>query len=368
VPEATQVNFYTAQAYDQVNNSGYDRFKLTSTNGAVFNDPGYDYDFRIESNSQSYAFFVDASTGGIRSDVYDFQINNQDDGPALTLMSGRDYNSFLMGAAANYGSNNSAENKWSWNWRGRGSASTQHYNFLYDEIGNKEMFRVQADASQTVVVVNDGSNDIDFRVESDANAHAFFVDASNSFVKSGVAHHVGNTSTGLYSSGEGVGLYAPNAYSGCGAHLEIGTDAADGWSCVYMNRSWSSGNDERMMQFAVNGTVVGTITSNSTTTSYVTSSDHRLKENVVNLTGATTRLKQLSPKRFNFIADADTTVDGFIAHEVQSIVPEAITGTHNQVDTDGNPVYQGIDQSKLVPLLVATIKELEARITALENA
>jgi hypothetical protein len=122
------------------------------------------------------------------------------------------------------------------------------------------------------------------------------------------------------------------------------------------------------VQFKDRGTTVGSITGSSSTTSYNTSSDYRLKENVVELTGATTRLKQLEPKRFNFIVDADTTVDGFLAHEVQSVVPEAITGTHNEVDADGNPVYQGIDQSKLVPLLVATIKELEARITALENA
>jgi hypothetical protein len=121
--------------------------------------------------------------------------------------------------------------------------------------------------------------------------------------------------------------------------------------------------------FNYNGGAIGSITQSGTSgVAYNTSSDHRLKENVVELTGATTRLKQLEPKRFNFIADADTTVDGFLAHEVQTIVPEAITGTHNEVDADGNPVYQGIDQSKLVPLLVATIKELEARITALENA
>ena len=111
---------------------------------------------------------------------------------------------------------------------------------------------------------------------------------------------------------------------------------------------------------------VGTIGVTTSSTSFNTSSDHRLKENVTDLTGATTRLKQLNPVRFNFIADADTTVDGFLAHEVQTVVPEAITGTHNEVDEDGNPVYQGIDQSKLVPLLVATIQELEARITALE--
>ena len=115
-----------------------------------------------------------------------------------------------------------------------------------------------------------------------------------------------------------------------------------------------------------NTTLVGNINVTSSSTAYNTSSDYRLKENVVDLTDATTRLKQLAPKRFNFIVDADTTVDGFLAHEVQSVVPEAITGTHNEVDADGNPVYQGIDQSKLVPLLVATIKELEARITALE--
>ena len=138
-----------------------------------------------------------------------------------------------------------------------------------------------------------------------------------------------------------------------------------------------------------NGTV-GNITTNGGGTAFNTSSDHRLKENVTADWDATTRLKQLNPVRFNFIADADTTVDGFLAHEVQSVVPEAISGTHNEVevwkdgeelpdgvsvgdnklDEDGNtiPVYQGIDQSKLVPLLVKTIQELEARITALENA
>ena len=122
------------------------------------------------------------------------------------------------------------------------------------------------------------------------------------------------------------------------------------------------------LYFMTQGVGVGSVTGDTSSTSYNTSSDYRLKENVVELTGATTRLKQLEPKRFNFIADNTRTVDGFLAHEVQSVVPEAITGTHNEVDNEGNPVYQGIDQSKLVPLLVATIKELEARITALEEA
>ena len=138
--------------------------------------------------------------------------------------------------------------------------------------------------------------------------------------------------------------------------------------------------------------VVGTIRTVGSATQFNTSSDYRLKENVNYDFDATTRLKQLKPARFNFIADANTTVDGFLAHEVSSIVPEAISGekdamkteeyevTPAVLDDDGNviteavmgtrevPEYQGIDQSKLVPLLVKTIQELEARITQLENA
>ena len=143
-----------------------------------------------------------------------------------------------------------------------------------------------------------------------------------------------------------------------------------GGPVLYLNRTATVGV---ILQTRMNNSPVGSISVNSSSTAYNTSSDYRLKENVTDMTGATDRLKQLNPVRFNFIADADTTVDGFLAHEVQSVVPEAITGTHNEVDDDGNPEYQGIDQSKLVPLLVATIQEqqaaieaLTARVTALE--
>ena len=152
-----------------------------------------------------------------------------------------------------------------------------------------------------------------------------------------------------------------------------------------------SGGAKYKISFKQNGTQVGVIEVGTSSTAYLTSSDYRLKENVAPLTSATERLKQLNPSRFNFIADADKTVDGFLAHEVQDVVPEAISGTKDAMrdeeyevtpavlDDDGNvvtaavmgtrsvPDYQGIDQSKLVPLLVATIQELEARIAALES-
>ena len=137
-------------------------------------------------------------------------------------------------------------------------------------------------------------------------------------------------------------------------------------TCLRLNRTEnSSGN---IASFFFDATEVGRITVNGSSTSYVTSSDYRLKENVVDMTDAITRVKQLSPKRFNFIADADdTTVDGFLAHEAQTVVPEAVEGTHNEVDVDGNPVMQGIDQSKLVPLLTGALQEAIAKIETLET-
>jgi hypothetical protein len=130
------------------------------------------------------------------------------------------------------------------------------------------------------------------------------------------------------------------------------------------------GNAGTFMQFFHSGTgsQIGSITnSGGTATAYNTSSDYRLKENVVSLTGAIDRVNQLQVRRFNFIADPDRTVDGFIAHEAQEIVPECVTGEKDAVNDDGNPVMQGIDQSKLVPLLTAALQEAIAKIEALET-
>ena len=112
---------------------------------------------------------------------------------------------------------------------------------------------------------------------------------------------------------------------------------------------------------------VGRISTSGSATSYVTSSDYRLKENIVPISESLSRLNQLKPSRFNFIEEPGKVVDGFIAHEVQDIVPEAIVGEKDEVDEEGGIVPQGIDQAKLVPLLVAAVQELEARVKELEN-
>ena len=111
----------------------------------------------------------------------------------------------------------------------------------------------------------------------------------------------------------------------------------------------------------------GSIKMGPSSVTFNTTSDYRMKENIASLTNGITRLKQLIPKRFNFINDTTkTVVDGFFAHEVSPVVPEAISGTKDKVDSDGNPEYQSIDQSKLVPLLVAALQEAIGRIEALE--
>ena len=111
--------------------------------------------------------------------------------------------------------------------------------------------------------------------------------------------------------------------------------------------------------------IAGTIRVTNGATTFNTSSDYRLKTDVQPMASATERIKQLNAVNFAWIASG-TRVDGFLAHEAQSIVPEAVTGTKDEVDDDGVAVMQGIDHSMLVPLLVKTIQELEARITALE--
>ena len=106
-----------------------------------------------------------------------------------------------------------------------------------------------------------------------------------------------------------------------------------------------------------------------TTTSvvYNTSSDYRLKENIVGIDDAIDRVKQLKPKRFNFIQEPSVVVDGFMAHEAQEVVPESVTGAKDEIDDNGEPVYQGIDHSKLVPLLTAALQDAISQIETLTS-
>ena len=181
---------------------------------------------------------------------------------------------------------------------------------------------------------------------------------------------MGINSVGIaYSSGEKLSLQNDNFGFGIKTESTCAGLWNTGTSGTYLALAYGSG-----------GAAGGSISYSGGTTSYNTSSDYRLKENVDYTWDATTRLKQLKPARFNWISDdTDTLIDGFLAHEVSSIVPEAVTGEKDAVYTAeeaensagaeaGDIKVQVMDNAKLVPLLVKTIQELEARITTLESA
>jgi hypothetical protein len=123
------------------------------------------------------------------------------------------------------------------------------------------------------------------------------------------------------------------------------------------------------------GNVAGYVIQNGTTTvSYTTSSDYRLKENIVPMTGALDKVLQLKPVNYTWKEDGSDG-QGFIAHELQAVVPDAVVGEKDAVDEEGNIKPQGVDTSFLVATLTAAIQEqqtiindLKARITALEGA
>ena len=137
-----------------------------------------------------------------------------------------------------------------------------------------------------------------------------------------------------------------------------------------------------LIHFVGGTSVIGEIKQDGDgTITYATSSDYRLKENIVDLTGAITRVKNLKPKRFNFKLNSGLTKDGFLAHELKEVVPESVNGTKDEVVTAdgkannptlknlnvGDPIYQTADASRVVPLLTAALQEAIAKIETLET-
>ena len=273
------------------------------------------------------------------------------------------------------------------------------------------------------VVLNENSADVDFRVESDNLDDALFVQGSDGNVgigtnspsdtldverasgvvtlglqsrdRSDTRIHFGDNNDGdigiiNYAHSDDSMRFTTNASEAMridsSGEIFFGTTARPSATVggsgfepaandrMILNLGCTTTANRNVAVFRNPNNAVGTINVSGTSTGFNTSSDYRLKENVVTDWDATTRLKQLKPSRFNFKADKDRTVDGFLAHEVSSIVPEAISGEKDAVDKEGNPEYQGIDQSKLVPLLTKALQEaivkietLEAKVTTLES-
>ena len=210
----------------------------------------------------------------------------------------------------------------------------------------------------THVIHNDGSGNSRFGIDNDNmllidedTSAAMYLNGSTVFYvepdgKQTIYGNVASYALNVTNDGNNTNRY--------GVRIKVGEDSGSGtnYLCGFQDGDGNS---------------VGSITFSGSNTSFNTSSDYRLKSNIADLTDATTKLKELKPKKFSWTKDTNNKlIHGFLAHEVSPVVPEAVIGEKDAKDADGNPEYQQIDQSKLVPLLVKTIQELEARIAALE--
>ena len=197
-------------------------------------------------------------------------------------------------------------------------------------------------------------------------------EAMRIFSSTGVS--IGNTTdpgaTNL--SVAGVGLFGTTTNS---ARISVETSGnkvagffkndASGYQTITVQNAGASGT--RYLEWFVAGTTdVGYITSNGTGVTYATLSDYRLKDNPQPMTGALDKIAQLKPCTYTWKSSGEIG-QGFIAHELQSVFPDAVAGEKDEVDANGNPIYQGVDTSFLVATLVAAVQELQAKVAAFEG-
>ena len=212
------------------------------------------------------------------------------------------------------------------------------FNQFYMQVGGTNKLSLYADAS--ISAVDSQTNPLVFYTNAAERAR---IDSSGNLLVSKTAND--DTTVGF--------RYVASQY------LSI---VRDGNPPIYLNRLSSNG---RIAEFARSGTVVGSIEVTTTNTSYVTSSDYRLKNTIVPMTGALAKVALLKPCTYKWNVDGSDG-EGFIAHELAEVVPQCVTGEKDAVDEEGNPQYQGIDTSFLVATLTAAIQEQQAIIEQLK--
>jgi hypothetical protein len=230
-------------------------------------------------------------------------------------------------------------------------------------------------ASSKIFLYNDGtagntfgigvgqSGDIQYHAGSSGGAgngnHRFYTnDSERMRIDSSGNLLVGTTDTTIPDSSNTSGLmYAP------GNFLGVATTIGGNANLILNKTNSSAGNT---ILFRYNGGNVGSVSITSTTTTYNTSSDYRLKENIAPMTSALAVVSALKPVTYKWKSDGSDG-QGFIAHELQEVVPDCVSGEKDAVDKDGKPVYQGIDTSFLVATLTAAIQEQQAIITDLKT-
>ena len=261
------------------------------------------------------------------------------------------------------------------------------YELLVGNIGNNANVKIKAtsdsarlylDAEDTSGETSDiwfqagGSTEAGIRGDNSGNLRFTSGGTTERMRLSGGSLLLGTTSNSTQwedSSGDGSLYYHQHTAGSRNTGIAISSDTSVGYAMFYIN-AIDGANDERFMAFYRNNTQIGTISlSNTTNVSYDTSSDYRLKENIEPMTGSIARLKQIKPSTFNFISEPDVSCEGFIAHELGEVVPNAVSGKKDAMRDDGKEIMpQGVDFGRVVPLLVSALQEAIERIEVLENA
>jgi cytoskeletal protein CcmA (bactofilin family) len=308
---------------------------------AVFNEGGVDADFRVESDTQSHMLFVDASTNRVG-------INNSSPSTAVDIGAG---------GVLRLGRSDNARHTELFH---DADGTTLQSISLGDNLkvltagGN---IQLQAPANY-VVVVNEDGVDADFRVESDTQTHALFVDAGTNSV--GIADSAPGASKTFTDTTVACNFFVNSNVANNGPMFQY--DKAG----VFLGLQNDVGSGTRyFISFGETGTRTGDITSNGSVMTYGGTSDYRLKTNVQPMTGAIDRVKALNPVTFDWISSGISS-EGFIAHELQSVIPDAATGTKDEVNAQGKPVYQQVDPRHVVSVLTAALQEAIAKIETLE--
>jgi hypothetical protein len=283
---------------------------------SVFNEGGVDADFRVESDSNTHALFLDGATNTVS-----FGSSN----PQTAY-------SFIGAGGIYIGNGNQPAGDFMSIDAEGSSGNTSMTFYRYDSSAAQYQNRLSIAGETAETVFNDSGLDVDFRVESDSETHMLFVDASTNQVFIGA-------SSGAF-----------------GAHLTIENNAS------YTIESFRTGTgNEGHIAFKNGNGAVGSIFTNASATAYNTSSDERLKENITDANDAGDKIDAIKVRQFDWKVDGAHQDYGMIAQELMTVAPEAVSAPENLDE------MMGVDYSKLVPMLVKEIQSLRTRITALES-